>query len=550
MISILALLSIVPSPPLQPQELNPQAGRWTRVDQPLVDHNAGLGIGLAFDATTMIAGAPHAVAGVEEDLFFQTPTGPPGSVTFYERAHSQADWVETQWLRPSLASPRDRFGVSIVLDGDTAFIGAPTTEVGGLRTGVVYRFERVGSQWIERQVIHSPVAHDFAGFGNHLAFDGHQLAVGAPFQDGATINEWGRGFVFEESTASADWVVTGSLEPPVMPDKSWAGYRVAIDGDVAALGLFGSEVGGEGAGAICVFQRVGQNWVPVQQVLPSVQVPFSHFSYDIILKGDLMISGAYRSGPPGHHHGSVNVFRRLSPGAGFVEVQRIVPPGLEFGAVMGVACALLDDGRLAAGIAGAHGIAGRVGLFSPRPNGTYRLDGISYPAGLLPGGAFGWKMATDGQQLAAGAPREQVAGAARGAVYTWDPDRVSYERPHCGSANLTANPSPILLRSHGSLDAGGIGVRLSVSELPPQTRIILIGAPATAGGPSLGCLRGPATRVSGGPVNSDPNGGCTWWLGGTNAASACVAGTTWGFQVWAMHGGALVTSNALELVFK
>ena len=528
------------------------ASPWSHLTQPRDDAGGGLGLGLAFDDTTLIAGASHAVAGVEEAIFAQGQIGSPGTATVYERDLQTGEWVETQWLHPSLSNERDRFGVSVVLDGDTAFIGSPSVIVGGLRTGAVFRFERVQGQWIERQVITSSLAHDFAGFGNHLHFDGTQLIIGAPFQDGAGINEWGHGFVFEDNGLTGDWVETGVLVPPPMPDQSWAGYRVAIDGDQAALGLFGSEVGGNGAGAICLFRRGPLGWSPVEQILPSVQVQFSHFSYDMILDGDLLITGAYRSGPPLHHHGSLNIFRRANSASPFVEVQRIVPPGLEYGAVLGVSCALLDSGKLAAGMAGAHDQGGRVGIYAPRANGTYRLESIQYPPLLGERPSFGWKVATDGVHLASSAPTQLVGGVTSGGVYFWNPSEVSYERPHCGATNVTNNPSPAMLRSQGTLDMGGAHMRLTLSEVPAQAVVSLMVAPAGSSGLNMGpgCLRGSVARLSNGPLVADPNGTCTWWIGGVSGAAAFVAGTTWTFQVQAWSAGQRIHSNALDVRFR
>ena len=219
--------------------------------------------------------------------------------------------------------------------------------------------------------------------------------------------------------------------------------------------MFNFNAGGNGAGAVCLFERAGSGWTPVQQIVPSVQVPFSHFSYELILKGDLLISGAYRSGPAFHLHGALNVFRRPGPAADFIEVQRIVPPGLEFAAVLGVSSVLLDNGKLAAGMPGAHNSGGRVGIYAPEPKGTFRLESIQYPPLFGESPNFGWKVATDGVNLAASAPTQVVGGVSSGGVYFWNPDAVSSERPFCHATNATNNPRPAMLRSQGTLDSGG-----------------------------------------------------------------------------------------------
>ena len=109
-----------------------------------------------------------------------------------------------------------------------------------------------------------------------------------------------------------------------------------------------------------------------------------------------------------------------------------------------------------------------------------------------------------------------------------------------------------MLRSQGTLDSGGSQMRLTLTEVPPQSVVRLLAAPASGSGWSfgLGCLPGAAVQVLEGPLLADPHGACTWWAGGSSAAAALVAGTSWTFQVHAWNAGQEIQSNALEVHFR
>ena len=516
---------------------------WTRLGTDLVGPNAFHGMGLALEGGTLMAGAPYNVSGDPPSRFNPSNLSPPGALLVY--TEGPAGWSLHQHFQPSASCPSDRFGMAIVLDGDLAFISAPGAIVNNVRSGAVFRLERVQGAWVERQVLVSSQPQDLAGFGNHIAYDGQRLVVGAPFHTDAGILEWGRGFVFERQGSA--WVETAVLVPPPMPPEAWVGYRVAIEGDRAALGVYGDRTDGDGAGAICVFEHDAQGWSTMQQVRPSLPVEWAHFSFSLEMRGDLLIAGSFRGGPAGDHHGTVHVFR--SGPTGYSETQRLAPPGLEYGAAFGECASFADDGRLLVGMPGADQVAGRIAIYAPSPSGEFVLESVQWPPDTQFIDCFGWKVHGHGGRIAATAAVAHHNGVRRGVVQVWEPARVGYETPRC-TAHAGAGPRPVRLRARGRIEASGSALELVASELPAGALTVLaVGHPLGTAGPSWGCVGGPLRRAS--LVSAaDAAGVCTWSLAGSPALQGMLAGSTWTFISASVSGGSRFDSNGLELRFQ
>jgi uncharacterized repeat protein (TIGR01451 family) len=93
-------------------------------------------------------------------------------------------WVQQQKLTATDGAAGDKFGTSVALDGDMAFIGAPEADIAGKADqGAVYPFTRSLSGWTEQPKITSSDGASTDAFGTTMAVHGGLLAVGARFAD-------------------------------------------------------------------------------------------------------------------------------------------------------------------------------------------------------------------------------------------------------------------------------------------------------------------------------------------------------------------------------
>ena len=98
-----------------------------------------------------------------------------GSV--YVFSHSGTMWHEQTKLTASDAVAGDGFGQSISLSGNTALISAPYYHY---NTGAVYIFTRLGTTWNERQKMIASDAQNYDFFGKSVLLDGNTALIGAP----------------------------------------------------------------------------------------------------------------------------------------------------------------------------------------------------------------------------------------------------------------------------------------------------------------------------------------------------------------------------------
>lgn len=239
-----------------------------------------------------------------------------------------ADAAAAEWLLnpnddPALgdATPNERFGEALALDGDRLAIAAPASyDPLGRLSGRVRVFRRAGAGWTTLDTVHLPGGQDFAQFGAGLAMQGNTLVVGAPgfdrpgrFSDGVVQVFEFDGARYQPRQELAD-ASGGSL---------FLGNQIALDGDTLAVTRsvrFGSP--DAYAGEVAVYVRVGTQW-QLQQVLRS-PAPLAHdaFGSALSLVGDSLIVGAI--GEP--FRGAAYAYAR-SGGQWALEQRFSVPPG-------------------------------------------------------------------------------------------------------------------------------------------------------------------------------------------------------------------------------
>ena len=200
-----------------------EAGAWTR-DTTLTSDEKGFGA--------------HIAAG-HNRLLVSTAADP---VYIYHR--SEGKWQLDATLDTQEFSAITRTGPSVLLAGDTAYLGFPAPDT----TGLVLVFERTASgEWIEKQRIDAPENKTGNGFGGALERVGDELWVGAPYAE-----EY-RGAVYRFVSASdGSFELAGMLTSEDILPGSGFGASIAGSSGIAVAGAPGA---GEGAGLAAVFEK-------------------------------------------------------------------------------------------------------------------------------------------------------------------------------------------------------------------------------------------------------------------------------------------------------
>ena len=98
----------------------------------------------------------------------------------------------------SSISANERFGASVATDGTTVVVGAPLDDnAGSINAGAAFIFRRIGSDWIEQQMLEASDRAPENQFGYAVAVSGSTLLVGAPLDDNEEGKDSGAAYFFE-----------------------------------------------------------------------------------------------------------------------------------------------------------------------------------------------------------------------------------------------------------------------------------------------------------------------------------------------------------------
>lgn len=229
------------------------------------------------------------------------------------------------------ATPGDRLGLSIALDGDYAVVGA----VEANDRGAAYVFKHDAGGWSQdaKLVALDGAQRDF--FGRSVAISADYIVVGAPRDDDAGTNS-GSCYVFHHTGTS--WVEDAKLTAADAAAQDWFGASVSISGDYIVVGGDGDDDNGTHNGAAHVFRRDVDGWVEQVQLVASDDA--LGFGESVAIDGDYILVGAPNTeGPNYFYEGAAYVFHRQ----GEAWTQQVKLTAGELSSGFGRSVALLGD---------------------------------------------------------------------------------------------------------------------------------------------------------------------------------------------------------------
>lgn len=199
-----------------------QQTRLTASDGAATDY---FGYSLAFEGNTVLIGAygDDATNSDQGSVYCFTRTG--------------ATWTQQQRLNASNGLTGDRFGYSLALDGDNAIIGAYWDDVGpSAEQGSAYVFTRptFGGTWAQQAQLVAPDGAANDRFGSSVALEGNIAFVGAPNAAVGAEPGQGAGYFFVRS--GTQWYFKDKSSPLTAITNDGLGNAAAIDGGTVIVG--------------------------------------------------------------------------------------------------------------------------------------------------------------------------------------------------------------------------------------------------------------------------------------------------------------------------
>ena len=162
-----------------------------------------------------------------------------GSVYVFTR--NGTTWTQQAKLLASNGPTEDNFGYSISLFGDTALIGAPSPpykDNKDVDSGSAYVFIRSGTNWTQQQQLFAADGAWGGLFGISVSLDGDTALVGADWDDD-NGNDSGSVYVFNR--VGTNWTQRQKLLTSDGIAGDDFGISVSLDGDTALIGAFNKE---------------------------------------------------------------------------------------------------------------------------------------------------------------------------------------------------------------------------------------------------------------------------------------------------------------------
>jgi hypothetical protein len=381
-----------------------------------------------------------AIVGAPHEIF-----GGPGPGAAYIYRFDGTLWIQEQKLTPSDGADTDQFGFSVAIDGNVAIVGAARKNGAGNDAGAAYIFRFNGSAWIQEQKLTHPAPAAIDWFGQSVAIEGNVAAIGVP-RDEDTGND--RGAVFVYRFDGVTWNQEQKLKASDNANDDWFGHTIAISGNALLIGSLLDDQGGPAfdAGSAYVFRDNGSTWVEEAKLNNPDGSQSDWFSYGLAISGDVaVVDSRFEDHNGVLNSGAAYVFR-FNGAAWTMEKKLTASDAIEN-----------DEYGFSVGVDGDNIIVGakfsNVGIADTGAAYTYHHDGadwIGEQKYLASDGVdednFGWSVAISGPHAIVGAINENQAGPAAGAAY---------------ALNLTACGCPTDITGDAVTDGADLGLLLA-----------------------------------------------------------------------------------------
>jgi FG-GAP repeat/IPT/TIG domain/Bacterial Ig-like domain (group 3) len=246
------------------------------------------GFSVALSGTTIVIGSPL----VTNSWGFSGGAG-EGLVQIWKNGALQA-------VMPTPGVSPGSYGSAIAISGDTAIVGNASDDTNfDWLTGSVYVFVRSGSVWVQQAKFNAPDDAPKNLFGASVAIDGDTALVGAP----ATSTTASAAYVFVRQGST--WTYQAKLDPAVNPGPLYnlnyvnVGSAVAINGNTAIVTSPSTNipVGKTTSSMATVYVRSGNAWNYQATIFPDDANPNNQYNTTVALDADTAVFGAQGSAP-------------------------------------------------------------------------------------------------------------------------------------------------------------------------------------------------------------------------------------------------------------
>ena len=246
--------------------------------------NDGFGSEVAVSDDLMLAGA----------IFDSDSAFAAGSVYVIDLNSGQ----EIHKLLADDSAALDAFGNSFAFAGTLATIGAPQHDSAANNAGAAYLFDLNTGTQLAKLLPDTPRPQ--ANFGSSVAMLNDTIAIGAK-RDSTNGTNAGLVFIFDATSQTQ----TAILSPNDAGIEQLFGSKIAITQDFIAVSAPGDESNGPDAGAVYLFDHLGNQ---ITKLTPDDPQPGQEFGFSIDMHENTLVVGAPGDNKNGQRAGAAYVF--------------------------------------------------------------------------------------------------------------------------------------------------------------------------------------------------------------------------------------------------
>lgn len=372
-----------------------------------------------------------------------------GSAYIFKREGTS--WSQEAKLTASDGVASDRFGESACIDGGYAIVGARLDyHAGGIDSGSAYIFgpNETDPNWNEQAKLTASDANDRDRFGISVSVDGNYAIVGAHYDDGDKSNS-GSAYIFKRDGAS--WSRQARLTASDANVWDLFGKSVSINGNYAIVGAHGDDANEYDLydlGSAYIFKRDGTSWSRQAKLVASDANAYDEFGYSVSIDGNYAVVGAvYDDDTNGIDCGSAYIFtpNDVDPNnwdeqaklmAGDADSEDYFGRSVSISGDYAIVGADGDDADVDGVSVGCAYIFKRSGV--PNDPNWYERVKLTASDGAA-GDEFGYSVSIDGDYAIVGAHHDGDDGGESGSVYIFKRSDIVNDPNWYEQAKLTAS---------------------------------------------------------------------------------------------------------------
>ncbi len=283
---------------------DPATGIWSEQQKLLASDGAAsnaFGTSVSLSGNTAIVGSPSNTYDG-----FRT-----GAAYVYVRDPATGIWSEQQKLLATGITANDSFfAISVFIEGDRAIVGAPREDITTTDAGAAYVFVRdTGTGvWSQEQKLLSSDGAFIDYFGSSVVINNDTALIGATNDDDNGTDS-GSAYIFVRDPATGVWAEQQKLIASDGELFDYMGGAVALLGDTVIVGAISGGSADSGSAYVFLRDPTTDIWTEDQILVASDGTLADEFSYSISISGNTLIVGT-----PGElfRRGAIYLYTSLS----------------------------------------------------------------------------------------------------------------------------------------------------------------------------------------------------------------------------------------------